>query len=391
MESETENLTPVLTWLAEATLRNKPIDQIVVGTCERLNALGYEIARSHVSTSALHPMVESYAITWNADRPLARMVQPHGQTPSRGWLDSPLHHMLTKREFFQRRLLIERQDEYEFPVFQDFADDGMTDWMAVAEGFAQAADNVPGGEFGIIVSWTTKAPRGFRQDRIGGLRLVAKTLAVAVKSNFMHVIAHDVLGAYLGEDAARRVLAGSITRGGVTELPAVVLMADIKGFTRLSMERPIGDVVATLNGAFDAVSDAVTTHGGTVLKLMGDGALAIFLLKDREPGAAAMDAAEAAAAIQAALPDGVAMDIGLSLGDVHYGNIGAAGRLDFTAIGPAVNEAARLEALCAVVDEPLLVSAAVAELLRQRGVMLTSRGTHLMKGFDLPREVFAVV
>jgi len=390
METETENLTPVLTWLAEATLRNASIEKTLVGTCERLNALGYEIARSHVSTSALHPMVESYAITWNVDKPLQHFVVPHGVTPNRGWLESPLHHMLTRRQFFLRRQLTERVEEYEFPVYQDFADEGMTDWMAVAEGFSQAADNVPGGEFGIIVSWTTKAPRGFRQDRVGGLRLVAKTLAVAVKSNFMHEIAHDVLGAYLGEDAARRVLAGSITRGGVTELPAVVLMADIKGFTRLSMERPIGDVVATLNAAFDVVSDAVTAHGGTVLKLMGDGALAIFLLADRTPAAVAKNAADAAGLIRTNLPAGVSMDIGLSVGDVHYGNIGAAGRLDFTAIGPAVNEAARLEALCAVVDEPLLASAAVAGLLAGQGVRLKPLGAHLMKGFDQAREVFAV-
>jgi len=390
MDGETENLTPVLTWLAEAALRNKPVDATLAGTCERLNALGYEIARGHVSTAALHPMIESYSITWSVDHALERLVLPHGHTPTPGWLQSPLHHMLTTRELFYRRLLIERTDGYEFPVFQDFADEGMTDWMAIAEGFSHAADHVPGGEFGIIVSWTTKAPRGFRQDRIGGLKLVTKTLAVAIKSNFMNEIAHDVLGAYLGADAAQRVLTGAITRGGITEMPAVVMMADIRGFTRISLERPIGEVVAMLNGAFDVVSDAVTTHGGTVLKLMGDGALAIFLLRDRARSAVAKDAADAAAAIQKTLPDGVAMNIGLSVGDVHYGNIGAAGRLDFTAIGTAVNEAARLEALGGALNEPLLVSAEIAGLLANEDVAVKPVGHHLLKGFDQPREVYAI-
>lgn len=388
METESDNLTPVLTWLAEATLRNKPVDSIVAGACERLNALGYDIARSHVSTSALHPLVESYMMTWQPGQPVQHLDVPHGFSPTPGWLDSPLYHMLTRRELFMRRLLIERQDEFEFPVFAEFAAAGMTDWMAVAEGFSQSSDNVPGGEFGIIVSWTTRAPRGFRQDRIGGLRLVAKSLAVAIKSNFMTDIARDVLGAYLGEDASRRVLSGAITRGGVTQMPAVVMMADIKGFTRLSMERPIADVVSLLNGVFDIVSTAVTGNGGTILKLMGDGVLAIFLLDARQPGSAADDALNAALAIQSAMPPDVGIDIGLSIGDVHYGNIGAASRLDFTAIGPAVNEAARLEALCGALGERILLSADVAATAVGFANRLTPLGDHALKGFDRLRPVF---
>jgi adenylate cyclase len=390
METETENLTPVLTWLAEATLRNRPVGDTISGAYERLNALGYDIARSHIATAVLHPLMQSYMWTWRVGEPLERFDVPHGTAPSQGWLASPLHHMLTHRQYFMRRSLTEGTDSFEFPVFGEFAAEGLTEWAAVAEGFSLAAENVPGGEFGLVVSWATRAPRGFRQDRVGGLRLIAKTLAVAIKSFFLNEIAHDVLGAYLGQDAARRVLSGSITRGAVAQIPAVVMMADIKGFTRMSMQRPIGDMVALLNGTFDIVSEAVTAHRGQVLKFMGDGALAIFLLEGRVSGEAADDALRAAAAIQAALPADIGIDIGLSVGDVHYGNIGAAGRLDFTAIGPAVNEAARLESLCGVLGKTVLASAGVAQSAGEMAALLRPLGAHAMKGFDAPREVFAL-
>lgn len=387
---EEENLTPVLTWLAEAALRNRPVGQTISGTYERLNALGYEIARSHIATAALHPMMESYMWTWRPGEALERYDIPHGTTPSPGWLASPLHHMLTQKEYFKRRSLTEETDSFEFPVFADFAAEGLTDWAAVAEGFSLAADNVPGGEFGIVVSWATRAPRGFRQDRVGGLRLIAKTLAVAIKSAFLTEVAHEVLGAYLGADAARRVLSGSITRGGASEVSAAVMMADLKGFTKLSLETSISAVIGHLNSAFDLVSNCVGAHNGTVLKLIGDGVLAVFLQGERSPEDAVGDALRAADAIQGALPADLAIDIGLAFGDIHYGNVGAAGRLDFTAIGPPVNEAARLEGLCGGLQKPVLTSAAVAfaapDDMKER---IHPAGLHVLKGFDKPREVFA--
>jgi adenylate cyclase len=391
LAADEENLTPLLTWLAEAALRDRPVNDTIAGTCDRLNALGYDIARSHVATSALHPMMASYMWTWRPGEPLHRTDIPHGHAPGAAWLASPLHHMLTQKQYFMRRSLIDETDSFEFEVFDEFAADGMTEWAAVAEGFSLEATNVPGGEFGIVVSWTTRAPRGFRQDRIGGLRLVAKTLAVAIKSSFLTEIAREVLGAYLGADAARRVLSGSITRGATGEVPAAVMMADLKGFTRLSQQTSITDVVGHLNAAFDIVSGCIAAHNGTVLKLIGDGVLAVFLQEDRSAEDAAGDALRAADAIQGSLPPGVAIDIGLGFGNIHYGNIGAAGRLDFTAIGPPVNEASRLESLCGVLNQPVLTSSSMAfaapEAMKQR---IHPVGLHALKGFDEPREVFAL-
>jgi adenylate cyclase len=168
------------------------------------------------------------------------------------------------------------------------------------------------------------------------------------------------------------------------------MMADVKGFTRLSNERPIEEVLARLNATFDVVADEVGARGGHILKFMGDGVLAIFLLDGRPAETVAAAALAAAEAVQGRLPAGVALDIGLHVGDVQYGNIGAADRLDFTAIGPAVNEAARIEGLCGTLDRPVLVSGDLARLATGWADRLEPLGAHALKGYDEPREVLGL-
>lgn len=385
------DFTPTLAWLSQASLNAMPLELVLDGLCERLNEAGAGIARGALSAATLHPSVRAFNLEWRPGKPSVRENMPHGQAETPAWHRSPLHHMLTNNLTYLRQTLDRPNDPLAFPVFDEFAAEGMTDYIASAEGFGWFSDYVPGGQFGILASWTTKRPGGFREEDAAALHLMTSPLALAVKSAFMDTIAHDVLGAYLGADAAARVLSGAITRGGVTQLPAAVMMADIKGFTRFSNTRPIADVVKLLNDSFDMLARAVEDHGGHILKFVGDGALAIFLLEGREASDVAARALAAAQAIQSRLPDGVAMDIGLNIGDVHYGNVGAAGRLDFTAIGPAVNEAARLEALCQQLGHRILVSGAMAEAAppdwRTR---LAPLGRHPIRGWDDPRPVFAL-
>jgi class 3 adenylate cyclase len=116
-------------------------------------------------------------------------------------------------------------------------------------------------------------------------------------------------------------------------------------------------VVAALGAWFDRIAGAVHAFGGEVLKFIGDGVLAVFPVGDR-PAAVACDAALSAAAAahagmahldQARTRDGLPplpFGMALHLGEMLWGNIGTADRLDFTAIGPAVNLVSRLEGLC---------------------------------------------
>jgi adenylate cyclase len=148
------------------------------------------------------------------------------------------------------------------------------------------------------------------------------------------------------------------------------------------------------------MGEAVAAGGGEILKFLGDGILAVFLPRVGADMAAVAAATLAAAQDMLARVDrlneaevaagrpALAVDIALHEGDVTYGNVGTADRLDFTVIGPAVNEATRLEGLCKELGRHLLVSDAVlraAPALRPR---LRSLGRHRLRGVREPREVF---
>src|SRR5690606_37054600 len=156
-------------------------------------------------------------------------------------------------------------------------------------------------------------------------------------------------GTYLGADAGRRVLDGLVRRGDGVTIAAALMFSDLRGFTQMTETLPREQVLETLNQYFDAMTPAVRAQGGEILKFVGDGMLAIFpmnddLDRDRACHAAlsaAKDASDAIDALNRTRPGNgrPPLELGITLhsGSVSYGNIGAADRLDFTVIGPAVN------------------------------------------------------
>jgi adenylate cyclase len=174
----------------------------------------------------------------------------------------------------------------------------------------------------------------------------------------------------------------------------VILLTDLRGFTNLGDQLPGDRVLSLLNSYFDCLVPPIEEHGGEVLKFMGDGLLAIFAVTD-DPAAACQAALAATAQARAALAaanaersDGPALRQGMALhlGDVLYGNIGSAGRLDFTAIGPAVNLTARLETVARDLGRDLVVS---AEFAAHCPGSLIPLGKIALRGFREPQEVFA--
>jgi adenylate cyclase len=202
---------------------------------------------------------------------------------------------------------------------------------------------------------------------------------------------------YLGRDAARRVLSGRILRGVADRIDAAIWFSDLRGFTRITDTAP-EQVIPLLNDYADVIVSAIHEQGGDVLKLIGDGTLAMFTGDGRE------GACSAALAAAIAAREGVAklnerrggnglpvtdMYLGLHVGEVFYGNVGSTERLDFTVIGPAVNETSRIAAMCRSADQPMLVSAAFAEVgaIRQR---LVSVGRYALRGVGKPQELFTL-
>jgi adenylate cyclase len=227
--------------------------------------------------------------------------------------------------------------------------------------------------------------------------------ALHVERHSVLRISDNALNAYLGLGAATKVLNGSIKRGAGESIHAVIWISDLRGFTDLSDRLSGSDMLALLNAYFEVMAGAVLSHGGEVLKFIGDGLLAVFPLlganQVRDVAHAALAAARAANLGLDALnrdPPGtlagtdgwrpLRAGIALHEGEVFFGNIGAPERLDFTVIGSAVNEASRVEALQKTLGRNILVTDAVA---RHLDVAMDFLGEHRLRGVAAPLAIYS--
>jgi adenylate cyclase len=241
-------------------------------------------------------------------------------------------------------------------------------------------------------------PRPFTPEEAKSLREAARFAAPPLSALTARATLTTALEAYLGRRSAARVLAGPLRRGVGETIEAALLFADLRGFTALSESAPPSEVISALDAWFDRIAGSVHAFGGEVLKFMGDGVLAIFPVAGGSPRNACDAALKAVAAARSGmahldearvrdglppLPFGVALHLGAML----WGNIGAADRLDFTAIGPAVNLVSRLEGLCRPLERIVLISGAFAA---ETNAPLIPLGTHALRGIAAPCAVFTV-
>jgi adenylate cyclase len=275
------------------------------------------------------------------------------------------------------------------------------DWLAgLGTGLVQedvagpvGVDAAPGGP---ALGWALARP--LKEAESGLLRQAARFAAAPLSALTARLTLAALLEAYLGRRSAAQVLAGKLRRETGETIRAVLLYGDLRGFTELSDKIAPEVVVEALDAWFDRVAGAVHAFGGEVLKFIGDGVLAIFPIGERPPAVACDAAISAVRAARAGmahldetrsrqglppLPFGMA----LHLGDMLWGNIGTADRLDFTAIGPAVNLVSRLEGLCKPMGKSVLVSGAVAA---ETTTALVPLGEHVLRGIAEPCAVFAL-
>jgi adenylate cyclase len=211
--------------------------------------------------------------------------------------------------------------------------------------------------------------------------------------------ARTLITTYLGRDAAERVLAGNIVRGRAEVIRATVWYSDLIGFTRISDTTSPDVVLELLNDYAQEQVEAIESQGGHVLKFIGDGMFAIFPDDDMARGcsralAAASDLRRRIAAVNerreaAGLPV-TDLHLALHVGELLYGNLGSPRRLDFTALGTAVNMAARMEAMCGSLEQKVIVSYAFAEAAGDARSALVSLGRFALKGIARPEELFTL-
>jgi adenylate cyclase len=254
-----------------------------------------------------------------------------------------------------------------------------------------------GGAPGLSTSWTTSTLIGFTEEDISLVEETLPAFALALKTKMGVETTRTLVTTYLGRDPAERILRGEIERGKVNTERKVIWFSDLTGFTRLADTLPREQLLELLNVYSDCLVGVVLQHGGEVLKFMGDGILAVFDGADD----ACQRALEAAEAARSAIVElnrkrtdlerpTTGFTLALHEGEVLYGNVGSRERLDFTVLGPAVNETSRIQAMSRSLDQPILVSASFARSSGEHRKRLVSVGRYALRGVDEPQELFTL-
>jgi adenylate cyclase len=386
-------------WIVRAALEGANEIDILAGICERINAAGVSLVRASVAGNLLDPTFDARLVRWLRDQGGVEESVPRTDDPLtvEDWKRSPFFFLIEGRHPELRRRLDATYRRGEFPMLDRFQDEGVTDYVAFT---SRVGESVRLGEGeGIVASWTTDAPNGFTAAQIELLHGILPALTLAMLLRTTNRNARTLITTYLGSDAAERVLAGNIVRGRAEPIRAVVWYSDLVGFTRISDTTDAASVLALLNDYAEAQVEEIEARGGHVLKFTGDGILAIFPHDDTSVACKrALDAAVAQRARIASVNrqragSGLPVTdthVALHVGELLYGNLGSARRLDFTVLGPAVNEAARIEALCASLEQPIIVSSAFAEASGDARDLLVSLGRYAMKGVTRPQELFTL-
>ena len=358
--------------------------------CWRIVGAGVPLWRATLHVGTLHPQILGFNWRWRRDLNETEVVRvAHGMRTSDDFLQSPIRPVILDGQVVRHRL--DRADEIAaYPLLLDLAASGGTDYLA--------ATLDPGDRRHHAVTWASDRTNGFSEhcDRL--LRSITPALGTLIEGRSMRRIARHLLETYVGGKVGQRLLDGHVIRGMGERIRAAILCTDLRGFTRLSDRLPGDEIIELLDDYFEAFAEPVHAEGGEVLKFVGDGLLAIFAVDGRpqhEASRAALAAAERGIANLAALNAtrelagraALRAGVGLHLGDVIYGNVGSSARLNFTAIGPAVNLATRLESLTKRLDRPLLMSREFARTL-ERPVL--SFGFQPVRGIARPEEIFGL-
>jgi len=355
----------IVDWYVNDAWRYRHPHSLTRETCQRLNAAGVPIHVFNAWVMTLHPNYFGVVHAWQqGSEEITTQVATHEMWNTPLVQDSPLAVVRDDGASAIRRKLCDPAWPVEYAVLEEYAADGSTDYVAM---------RLPSRSNGIyMISTATRQPGGFTTAELRLIDALVPHMARLTDIQALNYLATTLLDTYVGKDAGERIMVGNIRRGSVETIRAVIWLCDMRDFTRLSDTLPSDKLVALLNDYFDCVGPPVRARGGEILKFIGDAMLAIFRFEEDTARAAACTSALDAANEAVALIDElnarrmdaheVPIDIGIALhlGDVMYGNIGAADRLDFTVIGPAVNLAARIEGLCRPLGRRVLMSEAFA-------------------------------
>jgi adenylate cyclase len=378
---------PILDWLIGEARQLPDGGAILRGLCERLVGAGLPLRRASSHFRILHPQLFGTGFYWQRGSDEVRIFQAQrGIQATVLFQHSPMRVLFEGAGAVRQRLDLPNV-EFEFPMFYELRDEGLTDYVALPMAFSDG--KIHG------TTWSSDRPGGFENGDLAQIEDLLPAYSLLLEIHLNRRIAINILDTYVGHRAGERILQGEITRGSGQTVRAAIWFCDLRDFTALSESAGRDELLDCLNRFFDCMAAPVERHGGEILKFIGDGMLAIFPLEGEQACRRAVEAAIDARAAIASLNEellargqkGLGFGIALHVGEVMYGNIGAADRLDFTVVGPAVNLTSRLEALCRKLGPDVLISDDFADLCSST---FRSLGTHQLAGISRPVEVFTL-
>jgi adenylate cyclase len=383
-------------WIVSVGLDGSSQSELMAGYCDRLIEAGVPLWRASVGADTLHPLIVAQGHRWFAGEGVHEELFPRTSSSGEEWLRSPWYRMIENNEWQMRRRLASGEGTNEFPVLAGLAAQGGTDYWARMVRFGER-DSIRETR-GLATSWTTRDPAGFAEADLELIDATLPALGLAFKAAMAIDTTRTLVTTYLGQNAAARILRGEIDRGQAKTVRKVLWFSDLTGFTKIADSLPREQLLDLLNAYADCLVGVVHDHDGEVMKFMGDGILAAFDGMQGDACGRALDAAEAATAMiarlnrersTAGLPV-TRFTLALHEGEVLYGNVGSRDRLDFTVIGPAVNEVSRIQAMSRSLDQPILISATFATACGNQRARLVSVGRYALRGVGRPQELFTL-
>src|ERR1700726_2112109 len=391
----------MMNWLVSQGLTGLPEPDLIRGFCERCRAGGLDISRASVFIDTLHPIFEGRGFRWNDTETHESDMFEYRSTSegeaAQNWPRSIFYHML-ESSLDELKIDFADRASLDFSLIDELAAKGHRQLVAFVHRFGEAGTL---GQMDCVYSyWVTRRDDGFGEEAMAALRDLVPVLGLAIKSAAQVDIARTLGRVYLGRDASEQVLRGKISRGVTERISAVLWFSDLRGSTAISEGLAPDEIIPFLNDYAQAAIDAIHDAGGEVLKLIGDGVLAMFTHDNMAVARRASLRAEhrfrrnmnSLNARRSAVGRPVtSAHVGLHVGEVFYGNIGSDDRLDFTVVGPAVNEVSRIASMCRSVDRELLASSDFQTGLDATGRRyLVSTGRFALRGIGRAQDLYTL-
>ncbi len=383
---------PIARWLVEDAWQINETGEFVGAIAQRLCDAGIPLYRLSFLRRVLHPDLLGRAWFWRRGQPMTSQSADRSVIETSEYQDNPLPEVFDQGKTIRVRIERLAEEDISYPILKVLMDEGVTDYIALPVVYSDGHIDA--------LTVASDRPGGFSRQDLDRMFALQRLFARIAENLSLRILASNLLDVYVGQEAGEQIMDGRITRGDSQSIHAVIWLSDLRGFTPLSDQLSREELVDLLNEYFDCMATAVRERGGEIIKFIGDAMLAIFRvdnLKDLSIICAqAADAAEYSIAAmdknnQSRIGEGKSIaDVGIAIheGEVMFGNIGAAGRLDFTVIGPAVNQVARVESLCRDLDERILMTDEIARHIPGRTRDL---GEYALKGVADNQRIYALI